>query len=44
MIANTSASNTTLSAASDPFDVESDIDSETELTEESETTQNKTVE
>ena len=38
-----SASSTSLSATSDPFDVESDIDSETELTEESETTQNKTV-
>ena len=45
VMASTSASSTSLSAASDPFDVESDIDSETELTEESETTctQNKTV-
>ena len=42
-MASTSASSTSLSAASDSFDVESDIDSETELTEESETTQNKTV-
>ena len=43
VMASTSASSASLSAASDPFDVESDIDSETELTEESETTQNKTV-
>ena len=32
VMASTSASSTSLSAASDPFDVESDIDSETELT------------
>ena len=45
VMASTSASSTSLSAASDPFDVESDINSETELIEESETTctQNKTV-
>ena len=43
VMASTSASSTSLSAASDPFDVESDINSETELTEESETTQNKMV-
>ena len=43
VMASMSASSTSLSAASDPFDVESDIDSETELTEESEITQNKTV-
>ena len=43
VMASTSASSTSLSAASDPCDVESDIDSETKLTEESETTQNKTV-
>ena len=42
-MASTSASSTSLSAASDPFDVESDIDSKTELTKKSGTTQNKMV-
>ena len=41
-MASASASSS-LSATSDPFSLESDIDSDTELTEESETTQNKTV-
>ena len=42
VMASASASSS-LSATSDPFNLESDIDSDTELTEESETTQNKTV-
>ena len=41
-MASASASSS-LSATSDPFNLKSDINSDTELTEESETTQNKTV-